>query len=113
LNTFTVKFDAIKATICVAILTASAEALAGPSLGSGGGSMFSAFRTWMQNWIDFVAGPFGYMVTIFSIILAFVIWSVTPKEGILAPVLRVVVSGIAIANVSIIAASFNGNTISI
>jgi type IV secretory pathway VirB2 component (pilin) len=81
------------------LLIASSKAFAGVSVGKGGGAGFDIASKWLQNWVDFMTGPFGIAVVITSLIIAFGTWAMMPKEGIVAPVLRVVVSGIAILNV--------------
>ena len=78
-----------------------------PTLPSGGGSTFQIFTTWAQNFIDFMAGPFGSAAVIVSIIIAFVTWSYAPKEGIMGAVLRTVVTGIVILNIATWVSSFS------
>ncbi|RZI40354.1 hypothetical protein EGT07_23720 [Herbaspirillum sp. HC18] len=80
---------------------------AGPSIGTGGGTAYSKLTTWLQNFVDFMSGPFGLAVVIISIIIAFSVWAFVPKEGIAGPVLRVVVAAIVIINVGTWVATFS------
>lgn len=83
-------------------------AFAGPSLPTGGGANFAVFRTWMQNWVDFMAGPFGNAAVITACIIGFATWAILPKEGVVGIVLRVIVAAIVILNVGAWIASAQG-----
>lgn len=96
----------IKASAFFALVILSGAAMAGPELPNGGGGTFTALRTWLQSFVDFMAGPFGTAAIIVSIIIGFLTWAYAPKEGIVGTVLRVVVSGIVILNASTWVMSF-------
>lgn len=96
----------IKAALFLALATSAQFAAAGPSIGSGGGSNFAVLRQWLQNFVDFMAGPFGLAVVIISIVIGFATWAMLPKEGIVGVIMRVVVAGIVIINVGTWVASF-------
>ena len=59
---------------------------------------FQLLTDWLTAFAKFMSGPFGKGVLIISIIAAFVTWAFAPKDGIFGPVLRIVVSAIAILN---------------
>lgn len=101
-------FKHIKSALCAALASTSQLALAGPNIGGGGGGDFAILRQWLQNFVDFMAGPFGLAVVIIAIIIGFATWAVLPKEGIVGTVMRVVVAGIVIINVGAWVASFAG-----
>lgn len=84
------------------------SAYAGANLPSGGGSTFQVFVKWLQNFVDFMTGPFGTAAVAVSIIVAFVTWSYAPKEGLMGTVMRSVVSGIVIINVLTFVGTFSG-----
>ncbi len=90
------------------VLIASTNAFAGVSVGKGGGAGFDIVTKWMQNWVDFMSGPFGIVVVVTSLLIAFGTWSLLPKEGIVAPVVRVVVSAIVVLNVGTWITTFQG-----
>lgn len=62
---------------------------------------FSGTITLLEDFVKFIAGPFGKAAVIISIVAAFVTWVFAPREGIFGPVLRVVVAGIAVMNAAI------------
>lgn len=88
------------------VMVLSSAAHAGPSIGTGGGTAYAKLTGWLQNFVDFMSGPFGIAVVIVSIILAFSVWSFAPKEGIAGPILRLVVSAVVILNVGTWLATF-------
>lgn len=90
----------------MALMAVSQTVLAAPTLGSGGGAAFAPLRTWLQNFVDFMAGPFGLAVVILSVILGFAAWAMLPKEGIVGTIMRVVVAGVVIINVGTWVATF-------
>ena len=102
--------NVVAANLLLAMLAGfSSCAYAGPpSIGNGGGSAFGLMRTWIQNFIDFVGGPFGIAAVVVAIILAFLAWSYAPKDGIIGPLVRVVTAGLVVINVSTWVASFGG-----
>lgn len=96
------------AALASSMMLVSSHVLAGPTLGTGGGTSFTLARTWMQNFVDFISGPFGTAAVIISIVLAFIMWSYMPKDGIMGPLVRVAGSAIVVINVATWLASFNG-----
>jgi type IV secretory pathway VirB2 component (pilin) len=100
----------IAKTLCMAAVLAFAnDAMAGPSIGSGGGTAYTKLTAWLQNFVDFMSGPFGIAVVVVSIILAFSVWAFAPKEGIAGPVMRIVVAAVVIVNVGTWLATFYRN----
>lgn len=89
----------------MAVVLMSPVAMAGTDLGDGGGATFAQLRAWMQDFVDFIDGPFGLAAVVISIVVAFTVWVFAPKEGIMGPVLRVVIAGVAILNVAVMLAS--------
>ena len=89
----------INIAILLTLAAMAGPAKAGPELGSGGGGTFAFFNELIQDWVDFMTGPYAKAAVIGSIILAFAGWSYAPKEGIMGHVIRIVVSGIVILNV--------------
>lgn len=97
------KFSVVKTAVFASFfgLVTTAYAQSGPNIGSGGGSGFSIMKRWLQNWVDFMSGPFAIAAVITSIILAYLAWAFMPKEGVVGPTVRVVVAGIVILNVGV------------
>jgi type IV secretory pathway VirB2 component (pilin) len=71
---------------------------------------FTAVTQFLQQFANFMTGPFGKAVVVISIIAAFCTWVFAPKDGIFGPVLRVVVAGIAIMNAAVWISQFGGGT---
>lgn len=104
----------INTLAATAALTFAEVAFAGPSLPSGGGSAFSLFRTWLQDLIDFMAGPYATATLIFTVIAGLAAWNYAPKEGLMGYVVRGIVTGVVCLNIGTwIAAMNGGSTISI
>lgn len=97
------------AGVSAALALASADVFAGPTLGTGGGGSFTLARQWMQNFVDFISGPFGTAAVVISIILVFLAWAYMPKDGIMGPMVRVATGGIVVINVATWLASFSGS----
>lgn len=81
-------------------------ALAGVSIGAPGSGPFAKIGAWIQDFVNFIDGPFGLAFVVISVIIAFVTWVWVPREGILGPLMRVIVAAIAILNVAVWVASF-------
>lgn len=92
---------------CAALTVMAGEAVAGPTLPSGGGDLFVKARAWFQQYTDFMTGPFGYAVVAIGIVVALAVYAIAPKEGIMGPALRVVIAGIGIINVITVLGSFS------
>jgi type IV secretory pathway VirB2 component (pilin) len=93
----------VKLSILFLTLLATVPAFAQSTnfnIGTASGAGFAGLTTWMQNFVGFLNGPFGTMVVVVSLILAFATWTMAPREGIVGPALRVVVSAIVILNVA-------------
>ena len=91
----------------IATLVFAGNAMAGPTLPSGGGDLFAKAKAWFQNYLDFMTGPFGYMVIGASAVIVLATWAIAPKEGIMGNGLRVVVAGLGIMNVLTVLGSFS------
>jgi type IV secretory pathway VirB2 component (pilin) len=76
----------------------------------GGGLNFGRVETILNQFRDFMTGPFGRAAVVISIVAAFVTWVFAPKEGIFGPVLRVVVAGIAVLNATIFVTGLGAGT---
>lgn len=61
-------------------------------------SEFSIFTAWIQNYIDFMTGPFALAGVVIGAVCALLTWIVLPKEGIIAWGVRIVIGGLAILN---------------
>jgi type IV secretory pathway VirB2 component (pilin) len=94
-------------SLTLALIVAANAAADSPSIGNGGGTLYTKFTAWLQNFSDFITGPFGIAVVIISVVLAFAAWAFAPKDGIMGPLVRIVTAGIAIINVSTILISFS------
>lgn len=79
----------------------AAYAQGGVNIGNGGGSGFSIMKRWLQNWVDFMSGPFAVAAVITSIIIAYLAWAFAPKEGVVGPTVRIVVAGVVVLNVGV------------
>jgi len=101
---------AAKCAAILGIMMGAQAAFAGYSIGSGGGGTFALLRTWFQDFVDFMDGPFGIAAVVISLVLAFATWAFAPKEGIVGPVLRIAMSGIVILNVATWMGSFGAAT---
>jgi len=95
------------AAVAVAGL-ASAPAWAGYNVGTGGGTTWAQFRTWIQAYIDFMDGPFGTAAVVLSIVIGFAVWIFAPKEGIMGVLVRAAIAGMVILNVATWMGSFTG-----
>jgi type IV secretory pathway VirB2 component (pilin) len=104
------KFPATRnaSTFLTALLLAltARSALAGVSIGAPASGPFAKIGAWIQDFVNFIDGPFGLAVVVISVIIAFITWVWVPREGILGPLLRIVVAAIAILNVAVWVASF-------
>lgn len=92
---------AVRTTAVAALsVMASHAAWAGYNIGTGGGTTWAWLRQIMQDFVDFIDGPFGTAAVVVSIVLAFAAWIFAPKEGIMGPVLRICVAAVAILNIA-------------
>lgn len=82
------------------ILTNQASA-ASYNIGTGGGSAFDKITSLLQDWTDFMVGPFGTAAVVGSVILGAVLWAIMPKAHILALALRAVLAATVILNIGI------------
>jgi type IV secretory pathway VirB2 component (pilin) len=76
------------------------------NIGTASGAQWAGLTTWMQDFISFMNGPFGTAVVVISLIVAFATWTMAPREGIVGPALRIVVSALVILNVATWMSSF-------
>ncbi|MBL0319167.1 MAG: hypothetical protein IPP74_07750 [Alphaproteobacteria bacterium] len=83
------------------------NALAGYDIGAPSSGPFAKLGAWLQQYIDFMDGPFAVAAVVVSIILAIVIWNFSPREGIMSHVLKAVISGIVLLNIGTWIASFS------
>ena len=94
------------ALLAASLVSGVTAAHAGLSISAPTSGPFQKFGEWLQAFVNFIDGPFGLAVVAISIVIAFAVWVFAPKEGIVGPVLRIVVAGIAILNVAALVASF-------
>lgn len=66
--------------------------------GSGLGPIFDKLKGYFTEFQTFLSGPFGKMVMVASIVVAFAAWNFLPREGLFASVARGIITGVAIAN---------------
>lgn len=108
------KFLQKKSNLLMALLGAasafSSSAMAAQStnynIGTATGAQWTQLTTWFQGFVSFINGPFGTAVVVVSLILAFAVWNFAPREGIIGPLMRIVVSAIVILNVATWMGSF-------
>ena len=74
-------------------------ALAGVDIGTSGNAGFATLEKWFQAFVNFMDGPAGLALVVVSIIGAVAAWMLMPREGVVGPMLRVVVGAIVILNV--------------
>lgn len=103
-------FKRTKPAVITLMLLTHSIAMAGPTLPTGGGSAFATGRTWLQNFIDFMTGPFGTAAIILSLVVGFAAWTMAPKEGIVGTIVRAVTSGIVIFNISVWLGTFGAGS---
>ena len=72
---------------------------AGVDIGTSGNAGFATLEKWFQAFVNFMDGPAGLALVVVSIILAVAAWILSPREGVVGPLLRVVVGAIVILNV--------------
>lgn len=72
---------------------------AATNIGSTGNTGFALMEQWLQNFVDFMDGPFGVAVVSVSVILAACVWMFMPREGWVGVTARVVTAGLVIINV--------------
>jgi len=103
-----------KKALTISSLTASILSFSVPllaqstnyNIGNAQGGQWALLTTWMQQFVSFINGPFGYMAVVVALVIAFVTWMFAPREGIVGPALRVVTGAIVILNVATWLASF-------
>jgi len=101
-KSLSLKTNAVKTAVFASFFSCVTTAYAqSVNIGSGGGSGFSIMKKWLQNWVDFMSGPFAVAAVITSIIIAYCAWAFAPKEGVVGPTVRIVVAGIVILNVGV------------
>lgn len=71
------------------------------SIGTGGGSAFDKITSLLQDWADFMTGPFGKFVVVIALVIGAIVWAVMPKHGVLAVVLRAIIAGAVLLNISL------------
>lgn len=76
------------------------------NIGTATGAQWTQLTTWFQSFVSFINGPFGTAVVVVSLIIAFTVWNFAPREGIVGPIMRIVVSAIVILNVATWIGSF-------
>lgn len=96
----------VRPVLAIAAVLAASAAQAGVDIGSPTTGGFAKFGAWMQAFVDFIDGPYGLAAVVISIVVAFSIWMFVPREGIMAPIVRIAVSAIAIFNVAALVAAF-------
>ena len=69
-------------------------------------SGFDKVSLWMSDFLAFMQGQFGPWVVALGIVVAFAVWMWTPREGVMGPLMRVVVTGLVIMNVGLFMALF-------
>lgn len=67
-----------------------------------GGGMFSKLTVIMQDYVNFMTGAFSKTVVVSSLVLGMAVWAIGPSEGLAAIVLRVLVTGVILANMEIV-----------
>lgn len=87
-------------------ISASSAAWAGYDIGSPSSGPFAKLGGWLQDYVDFMDGPFAIAAVVLSIILAVVIWNFAPREGIMSNLMRAVISGIVLLNIGTWITSF-------
>jgi len=97
-------------TLATCLAAVALALLAGSAQAATTAADFTAVTQFLQQFANFMTGPFGKAVVVISIIAAFCTWVFAPKDGIFGPVLRVVVAGIAIMNAAVWISQFGGGT---
>lgn len=67
----------------------------------GGGTFFNEIISFMQTWVDFIAGPWAILIVFAGIAIAVFLWIIAPKAGeFIGYALRTCVGGFIIFNVA-------------
>lgn len=77
-------------------------------IGTGGGSAFQTITNLLQDWVDFMTGPYGKAVVVGSIVIGVTLWAVAPREGILGFAIRGAIAGAVILNIAVWMRAFGG-----
>ena len=102
--------DAMKSRhVCSALtflFASTAHAQRAPQLsGSGGGGFFSGIVDFMQQWIDFIAGPWAILIVFIGLVTVLFVWIMAPKAGeAIGFGIRVVIGGFVLFNLAAILA---------
>lgn len=73
--------------------------------GSGSGGFFDGIVAFMQQWIDFIAGPWAILIVFIGLVTVLFMWIMAPKAGeAIGFGIRVVVGGFVLFNLAAILA---------
>lgn len=92
--------------LALALSFAQTPAIAGIIIGSGGGDGFDQMTAFLQNLLDFTAGPFFYVVLCVSVLLVTALWVADPKSPVMQWVCRLAIGGIVGLNVPVFLTHF-------
>ena len=81
-------------------------AFAGIVIGGGGGDGFDGITAFMQDLINWMAGPFFYVVLCVSVLLVAALWVADPKSPVMQWVCRLAIGGIVGLNFPIFLTHF-------
>ncbi len=92
-------------TLIISILFET-QAMAGYDIGAPTSGPFAKLGSWLQDYVDFMDGPFAVAAVVLSLILALALWNFSPREGIMAVAMKAVITGIVILNIGTWISSF-------
>lgn len=69
-------------------------------------SGFDKVSLWMSDFLNFMQGQFGPWVVALGIVVAFAVWMWAPRDGVMGPLMRVVLTGLVVMNVGLFMSLF-------
>jgi hypothetical protein len=101
---FKLLFAALSAT--AAVFQTAAQAATAYTFTPSTVSGFNKISVWMGQFLDFMQGQFGPWVVAIGILAAFAVWMWSPREGVMGPLMRVVLTGLVVMNVGLFMSLF-------
>lgn len=94
-------FKKIGAAALLTTASAAAQAAAPQLSRAGSGSFFTGIVDFMQEWVDFIAGPWAMLIVFIGLVTVVFFWIMAPKLGdVIGFGIRVVIGGFVLFNVA-------------
>jgi type IV secretory pathway VirB2 component (pilin) len=78
------------------------------SIGSGGTGGFALLGKWLQEYINFMTGPYAKGGVAAAAVIGIIAWTFAPKDGVMGTVVRVVAAGFVSLNIGTWMGMFGG-----